>query len=106
VIGRACSQITTFCHEAVELILRNLVAKVTIVLDLRSYSGVGISQNPILLTFVEEKGDKIFERYHWLMPEKKNHVEAITAINLMVWRRKSAQLLRRGMPVGRRLFRV
>jgi hypothetical protein len=50
-----------------------------------------------------------FSRAHFAEEKvntEKIHVEAITAINLMVWRRKSAQPLRRGTPVGRRLFHV
>jgi len=50
VIRMASSQITTFCHEAVELILLNLVAKVIIVLDLRGYgsaAALGFLKSPL-----------------------------------------------------------
>jgi len=59
-IGMICSQITTSCHKVVALILRNLVAKVTLVLDLRSYRSAAAlgCQDPILLIFVKEKVNK------------------------------------------------
>ena len=54
----ACFQIYPICQEAVKSILRNVVAKVTIILDLHRYgsdAALGLLKSPILPTFIEGK---------------------------------------------------